>query len=211
MLKFNKLHGSSFLENHFNVGADCKELMTVNTRILAGGASQSFSAFKLLENLIVTEKIEYVVEIGSQKGGLSVYLGTTACVSEQFLFHTFEVDKTAWYKREDEGAGHWFEKMETICPYCKSFEMNIFSEHAFNIIQENIRKYKTLIICDGGNKPLELQKFGEILKLNDLIMAHDFYIEIADYHIDENILEEYEPWSTRFMQAGTTFKTFKRK
>jgi hypothetical protein len=211
MLKFNKLHGSSFLENHFNVGADCKELMTVNTRILAGGASQSFSVFKLLENIIITEKIEYVVEIGSQKGGLSVYLGTTACVSEQFLFHTFELNKTAWYKREDEGAGHWFEKMETICPYCKSFEMDIFSEQAFNIIQDNINKYKTLIICDGGNKPLEIATYSQILESGDIIMPHDFGIEIDDHNIDKNIVEEYQPWSDRFISSGTTFKVFKKK
>jgi hypothetical protein len=185
--------------------------MTINTRILAGGASQSFSVFKLLENIIITEKIEYVVEIGSQKGGLSVYLGTTACVSEQFLFHTFEINRTAWYNRECEGAGHWFEKMETICPYCKSFEMNIFSETARDIIQENIKKYKTLIISDGGNKSLEVAAYSQLLKSGDIIMPHDFGIEIHDYNINKNILEEYQPWSDRFMNSGTTFKVFKKK
>jgi len=211
MLNFNKLHGNAFSENHFNFDVDCDALMSVNTRILAGGASQAFSAFKLLENLIVTEKPEYVVEIGSQKGGLSVYLATTACVSEQFLFHTFEINKTAWYDRANEGAGHWFEKMETICPYCKSFEMNIFSEIARDIIIENIKKYKTLIISDGGNKPLEIQIYSQFLKPGDLIMGHDFGIEIHDFMIDKTVLEEFQPWSDRFMNSGTTFKVFKKK
>ena len=48
---------------------------------------------------ITYENPQYVVEIGSQKGGLSVYIGTMACVSEKFLFHTFDISKKDWYNR----------------------------------------------------------------------------------------------------------------
>ena len=40
----------------------------------------------------------------------------------------FEINKDRdWNNRIVEGVGHWFEKMETLSPYCKSYEGNIFS------------------------------------------------------------------------------------
>lgn len=210
-MNFNYLHGTGIPKENFNQTIDCESLRSVNTRILGGGASQNFAAFKLLENYIAYEKPEYVVEIGSQKGGLSVYLGTIACVTEQFLFHTFDITKSDWYNRQHEGAGHWFEKMESICQYCKSFESDIFSEFAFNTILENIKKYKTLIICDGGNKAKEVHIFSPILKSGDMIMAHDFDHEIFDHHIDYNILQPHEQFNQRFINNKTLFKTFIKK
>jgi hypothetical protein len=208
---FNNKHGISIPKNNFNTSIDCDSMRYVNTRILGGGASQNFAAFKLLENYIAYEKPEYVVEIGSQKGGLSVYLGTIACVTEQFIFHTFDISKSDWNNRENEGVGHWFEKMESICPFCKSFESDIFSEFSYNLISENIKKYKTLIICDGGNKPKEIQIFSTLLKSGDMIMAHDFGHEIFDHHVDYNILQPHEPFNQRFIDNKTLFKTFIKK
>jgi cephalosporin hydroxylase len=210
-MNFYYSHGTAIPKQNFNQNIDCESLKSVNTRILGGGASQNFTAFKLLEHYIAYEKPEYVVEIGSQKGGLSVYLGTIACVTEQFIFHTFDITKSDWNNREHEGAGHWFEKMESICPYCKSFESDIFSEFALNIISENIKKYKTLIICDGGNKAKEVYMFSPILKSGDMIMAHDFGHEIFDHHIDYNILQSHEPFNQRFVDNKTLFKTFVKK
>ena len=210
-MNFNYAHGIGIPKEHFNQNINCESMRSINTRILGGGASQNFSAFKLLEHYIAHEAPQYVVEIGSQKGGLSVYLGTIACTTEQFLFHTFDISKKDWYCREGEGVGHWFEKMESICPFCKSFESDIFSEFSLNIILENIKKYKTLIICDGGDKPKEISAYSTLLKSGDMIMAHDFGHEIFDHHIDYSILQPHEPFNTRFVDNNTLFKTFVRK
>ena len=209
-MNFNYGHGTGIPKENFNQTVDCESLRSVNTRILGGGASQNFSAFKLLEHYITYENPQYVVEIGSQKGGLSVYLGTMACVTEQFLFHTFDISKKDWYNREHEGAGHWFEKMETLCSFCKSFEFDIFSKQAIDIILSNIAKYKTLIICDGGDKPKELFVFSKYLKSGDMIMAHDFGSEIFDHHVDFNLLRPHEPFNQRFIDNKTLFKAFVR-
>jgi len=210
-LIFNNEHSLAINKEDLNTNITNKEVLTVNTRIMGGGASQNYLAFKLLENYITYENIKYVVEVGSQKGGLSLYLANLACNTEQLLFHTFEIDKTDWYDRKNEGCGHWLEKIETICPYFKSFEMNIFSEVSLDIIRENIKKYKTLIICDGGNKIKEVELFSNLLKSGDLIMAHDFNIEIYDHNINYDRVEEHLPWSNRFISSGTTFKSFRKK
>lgn len=209
-MNFNYAYGIGIPKEHFNRNINCESMRSINTRILGGGASQNFAAFKLLENYIAYEKPQYVVEIGSQKGGLSVYLGTIACVTEQFLFHTFDISKKDWNCREHEGAGHWFEKMESICSYCKSFESDIFSEFSYNIIFENIKKYKTLIICDGGDKAKEMHTYTPLLKISDMIMAHDFDHEIFDHHVNYDMLQAHEPFNTRFIENKTLFKAFVR-
>jgi len=33
----------------------------------------------------------------------------------------------------------------------------------------------TLVLCDNGNKPLEVQAFAPALKPGDVIMAHDYF------------------------------------
>jgi len=214
-LQFHQTHGCLIdKEVGFNIDVGLKELRQINTRIMGGGSSQGYAAFKLLEHYIAYENPHYVVEIGSQKGGLSVFLGTMACASEQFLFHTFEINKNRdWYNREVEGVGHWFEKMETISSHCKSFEGNIFSEEIFELIKNISSQCKTLIICDGGDKIKELEMYSKILKPGDAIMAHDFPDEngrgeITDNDVDYTFLKKLEPWNKRFEENGTLFKMF---
>jgi len=206
MINFHKTHGTAIDKNTFNVDVD---LLKVNTRLLGGGASQNFAALKLLEHYIAYEHPQYVVEIGSQKGGLSVYLGTVACATQQFLFHTFEINKSqAWNDRTNEGIGHWFETMESISPYCKSHEVDIFSKATYDYINQFASKYKTLIICDGGDKRREVKLYSGLLKTNDIIMAHDFGNEIYDEDIDKTVLMEHQPFCQRFVRNNTLFKSF---
>jgi len=216
-LNFHPNHGIDINPEEFNTNVGLSELRKINNRVMGGGSSQGFAAFKLLEHLIVYDKFQYVVEIGSQKGGMSVYLGTMACASEKFLFHTFEINKDRdWYNRVVEGVGHWFEKMETLSPYCKSYEGNIFSSGMYNLIKETSSNYKTLIICDGGDKIKELEMYSGVLKPGDVIMAHDFpdsrgHAEIRDENVNYNVLKEYQPWNTRFVENETLFKVFTLK
>jgi hypothetical protein len=207
-MNFHSTHASSIPPEEYNRDVDpCH----INIRFLGGGASQNLLAYLILERYIATERPQYVVEIGSQKGSFSLYLANHASASEQFLFHTFELDKAgAWYKREDEGVGHWFEKLETISPYCRSFELDALSEEAQTVVRNNMEKYKTLIICDGGDKKREVLEYGHFLKRDDMIMAHDFGIEIFDRDIPTDILNltYHEPWNTRFIENKTLFKTF---
>jgi len=218
-LNFHKTHGKAInKENSFNTNVGVSQLRQINTRILGGGASQGFAAFKLFEHYIAYEAPEYVVEIGSQKGGLSLYIANIASVTEQFLFHTFEINKNRdWYNREVEGIGHWFEKLEIISPYIKSFEGDCFSQEIIDLVASHINLYgKTLIICDGGDKAKEVEVYSRIMKKGDVIMAHDFPDdlgrgEIFDKDINMEILDYCEPWNQRFIDNKTLFKVFIKK
>ena len=205
---FNNEHLSEFTPDTWDIDVNLYEL---NVRFLAGGASQSFTAFVLLEYYIAACQPQYVVELGSQKGSLSVSIANHACASEQFLFHTFEIDKaTHWGNRICGGVGHWFEKLETISPHCKSFELDAFGDEAQTIVRNNMANYRTLIICDGGDKVREVREYGQFLKKGDMIMAHDFGTEIFDEDVPQDALNitYHEPWNTRFVQYKTQFKTF---
>lgn len=50
-----------------------------------------------------------------------------------------------------------------------------FAEKSFNEIISYIqRPGKTLVVCDGGDKPKEFNVFSEYLKSGDVIIAHDY-------------------------------------
>jgi hydroxymethylpyrimidine pyrophosphatase-like HAD family hydrolase len=50
-----------------------------------------------------------------------------------------------------------------------------FDEQPFNEIIELIQSEgRTLVVCDGGDKPKEFNTFSKYLKSGDVIMAHDY-------------------------------------
>lgn len=50
---------------------------------------------------------------------------------------------------------------------------------------------RVLLLCDGGNKPKEVNTFGVYLKPNDVIMAHDLGYEIQESDVQ---LDNIEPF-----------------
>ena len=207
---FNREHGVNISDKYFNKNFLFSDMLEVNQRYAGGGMSQNYASLYLFEYLMQNRKFEYVCEIGSQKGALSLFWANMAGNTEQFYFDTFEINKKqAWYNRAEEGSGHWFEKLETISPYIKSYEMDIFSEQAKNIIIEKISKYKTLVISDGGNKAKEFDTYSRLLKSEDCIAIHDFNVEVFTNQLDtsEFVLDRFHKF---FEDAKTLFALYKK-
>lgn len=207
---FNKEHGNLIGTKYANRNFLLNDLTEVNQRYLGGGMSQNYVTTYLFEYLMQERRFEYVCEIGSQKGALSLFWANMAGSTEQFYFDTFEINKNQdWYNRPAEGVGHWFEKLETISPFIKSHEMDIFSDDAKEIIVEKINKYKTLIICDGGNKEAEFASFAPLLKPDDCIAVHDLNVEVFPYQLNlTGFLEDtYHPY---FQKNNTLFGIYKK-
>jgi hypothetical protein len=133
-----------------------------------------------------------------------------ASATEQFKFETFEINKDAdWYNRGREGVGHWFEKMEEISDYCCSYEMNIFSPEAKQILKNGSALGPALFICDGGNKPAEVELISEIAKPWDVCLVHDHPHEIKRTDIN------WMKWSIHdsaesFVSLNTLFLCLRR-
>lgn len=70
---------------------------------------------------------------------------------------------------------------------CDVFMPWVIQEIETNIILPG----PTFLLCDGGNKPLELEQFARFLKPGDVIAAHDYD---AKHEIDPGIPLCDRPW-----------------
>lgn len=74
--------------------------------------------------------------------------------------------------------------------YKKDIFDNLFLK---NIILPYIKKEgRTIVFCDGGNKIKEFNYFSTQIKDNDLILAHDYFTDMIDFH--ENGLNKEWNW-----------------
>jgi len=71
---------------------------------------------------------------------------------------------------------------------------NYFEEPTIIEIKELIenKSKRVLLLCDGGYKEYEFDKFGEYLKLNDVIMVHDYQENEEEYKKITNSIDWYD-------------------
>lgn len=215
----HKLHGS-FPGIDKNVHTEnlmtIDDLRIINRRFMGAGMSQSYAAIYWQEYFIESNRFDYVVELGSQKGALSTYLANMAAITESFIFDAYEFypNDNSWFNREHEGVGHWFEKLAKISPNININYNNVFTESTFNHIKENIEQFKTYIFCDGGNKLRELDMYAPLLKKGDKIAVHDWGMEIFDHQVkpimEKNNLEYDEPFAKSATDLDTWIMPFRK-
>lgn len=157
-------------------------------------AQQNPSAFLSLNRLLNAHNFNTIIELGTHDAGISTMFALYCHLSrtpakgdsptEPVLyknnthhrspksFYTFD------YVVRDQSAidtitllGGHFEKRDTL--YNKE---NI--EYIRNLIRTG---GPTLVLCDGGNKKLEMDLYGAALKPGDFIMAHDWARDAAAF------------------------------
>ena len=215
-MDFNKTHRtkSCFPVEH-NLPLKPEGLLEMPKRFLGGEIDQNYGAVYFFEHYIDFHKFEYVVEFGSRAGALSLYLANVASVTEQFIFHTFEINKSLDFNnREKGGIGHWFDKIQTVSPYIKSFEMDVFSADTVNLLIPLVSKYKTFIFCDNGHKVGEFSTYAPIIKSGDCIACHDWGTEVFQKDIDSTIQECNlildEPWASSNLELKNLIRPFRK-
>ncbi|CAB4215379.1 hypothetical protein UFOVP1475_11 [uncultured Caudovirales phage] len=78
-----------------------------------------------------------------------------------------------------------------------------FADQPFKDIIELIQSEgRTLVLCDGGDKPKEFNQFSKYLKPGDVIMAHDYCVDAK--HWKE--ITDYWQWPYEF---DTTYEMIK--
>ena len=103
-----------------------------------------------------------VIEIGTAKGGLSMFLALY-CLGTGAKFTSIDTEVVPKYVRTLRKIG------------CKRVIGDVFTvRHAFNLRQDMMREGVTVLLCDGGNKVREFNEFAQSLKPGDFILAHDF-------------------------------------
>lgn len=116
--------------------------------------------------------VEGIVELGTYKGGFSLYLAAQAEIRDIF-FRTYDI---VGPKRRIPGF----------------VSIDIFA-CADEIGRHLERHDPVILLCDGGNKARELQTFSRYLNPASVIVVHDWKTEIFPLDVPENVTEVYGP------------------
>ena len=148
-----------------------------NLRINEMMMSQSAMAPGIIATMILREAPARVIEIGTSAGGFASML-SYVCQSVGTQFTTMDIRPSLDYK---------------LAPCGRFLTWDCFA-HIDEIGAWIASPGLTILLCDGGNKPLEFNTFSKFLKPGDIIGAHDYMADAThirpdgtEHRIDPNI------------------------
>lgn len=119
--------------------------------------SQVLGVYLALNPNYISE-FDNIIEIGTYNGGLTSWLYDNK--NSNAIVVSYDIDGTINHTNRTD--------IDFKVEDC-------FEEKSFNEIISYIqRPGKTLVVCDGGDKPKEFNVFSEYLKSGDVIIAHDY-------------------------------------
>lgn len=130
--------------------------------------------YKVIDDILNENKqIMGIIEIGTGKGALSIFLGLECYERGLKPLLTYDV-------------------LDIVKP--KLFDLlgikfivrNCFEESSIKEIRE-YADVPILLVCDGGNKKREFNRFVRYLKQDSIIAAHDWNTEIKLEHVQDTI------------------------
>lgn len=142
---------------------------------------QSTHIFQTFPVLLGQGGFSRVVEIGTYAGGLSLFISKIAPNVE---YLGYEIDPNVIHPN----ASHL--NIRTV---------NFAEEKEF--IREYIsREGRCLVLCDGGNKLYEFATLAPLIKLNDVIMTHDYLDDTKhDVSVYQSVEGFRKPETTKTM------------
>lgn len=116
------------------------------------------------QKLLINEKFNTIIEIGTQYGGLT-YIISDIIKNNNLYSNIYTLDFVHY---------DWVEKESKIRNF-NYINLDERSDEFLNTVTDLIKNGgKTLVLCDGGNKIEEFNIYSKFLKENDFIMAHDY-------------------------------------
>jgi hypothetical protein len=116
------------------------------------------NAFNHLAQVTDSDPFIKIIEIGTDYAGLTNLLADSSISKYTKTIHTFDINPARFVSYND----------KIIFKNCDIFSIE---KELSELIQSPGR---TLLLCDGGNKKKEFETFHQYLKVNDVIMAHDY-------------------------------------
>jgi hypothetical protein len=139
--------------------------------------SQTFS--KLFLQVLPTQ----ILEIGTSHGGLTILLRDLldSLNLKETLIRTYDIHSRNYIKHHNKDIDiEVLTKNLFNSNYSELLESE--KEDVVNFIQ---KPGVTIVLCDGGSKKDEFKIFADHLKVNDIIMAHD-YAPSREYFLENN-------------------------
>lgn len=148
-------------------------LHDIGCTFLGRNCSQSWADFHLWERLLNAHpELRSIVELGTGEAGFSRYLYLQAR-ARGLAFATF--DRVRMEGNEQRG----FEQIDVF-------------EHPEKVVAR--LRSPTVLFCDNGDKPREVQLFAPLLHPGDLMVVHDFGTEFWPRHIPPMMRRIHTDW-----------------
>lgn len=120
---------------------------------------QNQLAFPLIEALLTRERFRHVIEIGTARGGTTLFL---ADLADRLQFQLISYDIARHWHNEDLAR-------RNVCVLRSCFDEDTQLE-----VAACVSRGKTLVMCDGAEKAREVNTYAPLLAAGDMIMAHDY-------------------------------------
>ena len=159
--------GQINLGNYYNEPFLLKDTETQHLHHLSNGIPvQQFKGFeKYFSKFLEINKFDRILELGTSRGGLTYFLSTI------FDGPIITVDNETKYIDQ---------KVYNVARVMKADHMSFETQQFLH--KEFISKEgKTLVLCDGGDKPSIFNAFAALIKDGDFIGVHDFFVSKEEY------------------------------
>jgi cephalosporin hydroxylase len=126
---------------------------------------QAWPDLVVWEKLFARHRLGMVIELGTYRGGMSLFL----------LGHCLQRETTFWTIGNDHKVNDSpLAKALGLAACC--LDTDVFASGA-NLLQQMLQSERSLpllLLCDNGNKPREVQTFTPLLQSGDILAAHDW-------------------------------------
>ena len=140
---------------------------------------QTFTALFVFEWILNLYCIEHILETGTARGGLSLFLQQQAAVRD-IGYNTYDaIDRrkdSCNYAVETKAVNN----LALLNPHYK--KLDVFAEETVAEIRAIMETKRVLFYCDNGNKPREVKTYAPFLRPGAVIGTHDWnnQFEIED-------------------------------
>ena len=141
-------------------------------------AQQNPNAFQMFDKFFNENQFDFVIEIGTSFGGFSLYLYEQS-IQHNWDFITYDYSKFKngiWSDRRRDLKNIWDGELKFDFR-----DKDVFHQDTIDEISHIIKNNKCLVLCDGGDKPKEIQIYSQYLQSGSYIMGHD-YSPSKQYH-----------------------------
>lgn len=149
------------------------------------------------EQLLEKENFDIIIELGTSFGGLTYIIDDI--VKEKRLTHNIHTFDFSYKPYVNDYL------VERGCVYYTLDEREeIYKETVVGLLKNN---GKSLLLCDGGNKVQEFNRYSEFLKPGDVIMAHDYCYDLTTF--EKEIKNKFWNWfEISFLDISDSVKNY---
>jgi hypothetical protein len=139
-----------------------------------------------MENMLDILMPERIVELGTWRGGLTLFLDAWARANDAVVLSIDSVDLMSEKTRS----------LVSIGPTTTFLKADAFGKGCFEEVQKFINGHCCLVYCDDGNKEKELVKYCEIIPPGSIIGCHDYTVEVRPERIPRMFQPDFVPLLT---------------